>query len=73
LIEYLAQAPSIYISGGIGPLRGKIFRVGHMGKAATPPYLMEFLFAVETFLRKKGFKVPVGVSLVGLTEERKSK
>ncbi|HEY74151.1 MAG: hypothetical protein DRJ03_04385 [Chloroflexi bacterium] len=73
LIEYLAQAHSIYISGGIGPLRGKIFRVGHMGKAATPPYLMEFLFAVETFLRKKGFKVPVGVSLVGLTEERKSK
>jgi len=68
LIEYLAQAHSIYISGGIGPLRGKIFRVGHMGKASTPPYLMEFLFAVETFLRQKGLAYPIGASLAGLAE-----
>lgn len=68
LMEYLAQAHNILISGGIGSLRGKIFRVGHMGKAATRPYLMEFLFAVETFLRCKGLAVPVGTSLVGLAE-----
>ncbi|MFQ6099641.1 MAG: pyridoxal-phosphate-dependent aminotransferase family protein [Anaerolineae bacterium] len=68
LIEYLAQTHGILISGGIGSLRRKIFRVGHMGKAATPPYLMEFLFAVETFLRKKGLTVPVGAGLVGLAE-----
>jgi len=73
LIGYLAQDKGILVSGGIESLRGKIFRVGHMGKAATPPYLMEFLFAVETFLRQKGFDVPVGASLVGLTEERESK
>ncbi len=66
LIEYLAQAHSILISGGIGLLRGKIFRVGHMGKAATQPYLIEFLFAVETFLRRKGLTCPVGTSLTGL-------
>jgi len=73
LIEYLAQAHSILISGGIGLLRGKIFRVGHMGKAATRPYLMEFLFAVETFLRQKGLAYPVGASLAGLAEAEKQK
>lgn len=66
LMQYLAQAYGILIAGGIGPLRGRIFRVGHMGKAATRPYLIELLFAVETFLRQKGLAVPVGTSLVGL-------
>lgn len=68
LMNYLAQANGILVSGGIGPLRGKIFRVGHMGKAATPPYLMEFLFAVETFLRQRGLTCPVGASLTGLKD-----
>jgi len=68
LMDYLAQAHGILISGGIGPLRGKIFRVGHMGKAGTRPYLMEFLFAVETFLRRRGLAVPVGAGLIGLAE-----
>ena len=68
LIKYLAQTYGILISGGIGPLRGKIFRVGHMGKATTPPYLMEFLFAVETFLRQRGLACPVGASLAGLAD-----
>ncbi len=66
LIEYLAQEHGILISGGIGPLKGKIFRVGNMGKARTRSYLMEFLFAVEAFLRHKGLDVPVGASLVGV-------
>jgi len=69
LIEYLAHAHSIYVSSGIEPLQAKIFRVGHMGKAATPPYLMEFLFAVETFLRQRGLACPVGASLAGLAAQ----
>ena len=68
MARYLAEEHGILISGGIGPLAGKIFRVGHMGKAATRPYLMEFLFAVEEFLRGKGFDVPPGTSLVGLAQ-----
>ena len=66
LIEYLAQTHDIFIAGGIGPLRGRIFRVGNMGKARTRPYLIEFLFAVEAFLRSKGLAVPVGASLVSI-------
>ncbi|HIP87793.1 MAG TPA: alanine--glyoxylate aminotransferase family protein [Anaerolineales bacterium] len=68
LARYLAQEHGILISGGIGPLRGKIFRVGHMGKASPRPYLMEFLFAVEEFLRGKGFDVRPGATFVGLVQ-----
>jgi alanine-glyoxylate transaminase/serine-glyoxylate transaminase/serine-pyruvate transaminase len=68
LMAYLAREHGILISGGLEPLAGKIFRVGHMGKAATRPFLMEFLFAVEEFLRGKGISVAPGASMVGLTE-----
>ncbi|MCX7827563.1 MAG: hypothetical protein N2689_18710, partial [Verrucomicrobiae bacterium] len=68
LMDYLAQEHGILISGGLEPLAGKIFRVGHMGKASTRPFIMEFLFAVEEFLRRKGLAVPPGASMVGMAE-----
>jgi hypothetical protein len=40
--------------------------VGHLGKAATREYLVDFLLAVEEFLRHKNIRVPVGATLVGL-------
>jgi hypothetical protein len=36
-----------------------------LGKAATREYLVDFLFAVEEFLRHKDIRVPVGASLMG--------
>jgi len=68
LSVYLAQSHGILISGGLGPLAGHIFRIGHMGKAATRPYLMEFLLAMEAFLRQQGLALPDGAGLVGLAE-----
>lgn len=67
LSKWLAEERSIAIGGAFGPLSGKIFRVGHLGKAAEREYLIDFLFAVEEFLRSKGMDVPFGASLVGLT------
>jgi alanine-glyoxylate transaminase/serine-glyoxylate transaminase/serine-pyruvate transaminase len=66
LLQWLASERELFVGGGIGELSGKIFRVGHLGKATTREYLIEFLFAVEEFLRLKGIDVPVGASLVGL-------
>ncbi len=66
LMGYLAKEHGILISGGLGPFENKVFRVGHMGKASTRPFLLEFLFAVEEFLRIKGLPVRPGQSLVGL-------
>lgn len=51
---YLLKEHDLMIAGGIGPLHGKMFRVGHMGKAATPEYTDEFLSAVKDFLATKG-------------------
>ena len=67
LMDYLAHEHGILISGGLESLAGKIFRVGHMGKAATRPFVMEFLFAVEEFLRGRGIPVPAGASMVGMS------
>lgn len=58
LTEYLAEQHDILVSVGLGPLAGKIFRVGHMGKASTEPYLEAFLSAVEAFMVQRGIRVP---------------
>ena len=52
LITYLQAEHGIKISGGIGALSGKIFRVGHMGEAKSEAYARAFLAAVEDFLRR---------------------
>jgi alanine-glyoxylate transaminase/serine-glyoxylate transaminase/serine-pyruvate transaminase len=64
--DWLVEQREIAIGGGLGELSGKMFRVGHLGKAATRDYLLDFLFAMEEFLRYKGISIPVGSGLVGL-------
>lgn len=66
LSKWLAEQRNIAIGGAFGAIAGKIFRVGHLGKAAEREYLVDFLFAVEEFLRYKGIEAPVGAGLVGL-------
>jgi alanine-glyoxylate transaminase / serine-glyoxylate transaminase / serine-pyruvate transaminase len=65
-IQWLVNERGMAVGGGLGELNGKIFRVGHLGKAAEREYLVDFLYAVEEFLRYKGMNVPVGASLVSL-------
>jgi len=64
--QWLVEQRNIAIGGGLGELSGKMFRVGHLGKAASREYLVDFLFAMEEFLRHKGISVPLGASLGGL-------
>ncbi len=64
--RWLADERGVIIGGAIGGLSGKIFRVGHLGPAATREYLLEFLFSSEEFLRRKGFPVPRGAALEDL-------
>jgi len=66
MLRWLAEERGILVGGGLEQLAGKIFRVGHLGKASTREYLMDFLFSVEEFLRLKEMDVPVGASFVGL-------
>lgn len=66
LINWLAAERGIYVGGGIGEMSGKIFRVGHLGKATTREYLAEFLIAAADFLRSKGAKIPEGAGISAL-------
>ncbi len=54
LARFLRDEHGILIGGGIAELRGKIFRVGHMGRAASDEYVEAFLVAVKDFLRRAG-------------------
>jgi alanine-glyoxylate transaminase/serine-glyoxylate transaminase/serine-pyruvate transaminase len=48
------------IGAGLGPLAGRIFRVGLMGAGSTPQIVLLFLSAFERVLTSNGAKVPPG-------------
>ena len=50
----------IEIGAGLGPLAGKIWRVGLMGASSTPAAVLLFLGAFESVLRANGLGVPRG-------------
>lgn len=56
LIQWLEAERKVCITGGIGELAGKIFRVGHLGKATTDEYLADFWSAIKGFLQYKGIQ-----------------
>lgn len=66
MMKWLLEERSITVGGGLGPLSGRIFRIGHLGKSAEREYLVDFLFAMEEFLRSKGMNIPVGAGLAGM-------
>lgn len=64
LSNWLVNERGMAVGGGLNELSGKIFRVGHLGKAAGDEYLSAFLLAVEEFLQYKGLPVAASMSLV---------
>jgi len=58
LRRYLVDEWQIMISGGLDDLAGQIFRVGHIGKAASAEYTDAFLQGMEAYLRLQGYDVP---------------
>ena len=47
---------NIEIAGGLGPLKGKVFRVGLMGSGSTPRNVLTFLGALGESLRAEGYR-----------------
>ncbi len=66
MMSWLVAQHEIAVGGGLGELSGKMFRVGHLGKASTREYLLDFLYAMEEYLRYRGIQVTRGSSLVGI-------
>jgi alanine-glyoxylate transaminase/serine-glyoxylate transaminase/serine-pyruvate transaminase len=54
---------SIEIGGGLGPFKGKAWRIGLMGAASTRRNVTIFLTALETILSDQGMAVSPGASL----------
>lgn len=58
LRRYLVEEWHIMISGGLADLRDKVFRVGHIGKAASTEYSERLLQGIEAYLQLRGYSVP---------------
>jgi alanine-glyoxylate transaminase/serine-glyoxylate transaminase/serine-pyruvate transaminase len=54
---------SVEIGGGLGPLRGKTWRVGLMGESSQRSHVLTFLSALSDVLDREGFKVEPGSAL----------
>jgi alanine-glyoxylate transaminase/serine-glyoxylate transaminase/serine-pyruvate transaminase len=54
---------NIEIGGGLGPVAGKIWRIGLMGYSASQANVLLVLSALETLLKREGYKVPGGAAL----------
>jgi alanine-glyoxylate transaminase/serine-glyoxylate transaminase/serine-pyruvate transaminase len=59
----LLQEYSIEIGGGIGKLKGKIWRIGLMGYNSTPQTVRTFLIALEALLRTEAPSIAMGAAL----------
>lgn len=58
----------IEIGGGLGELKGKVWRVGLMGYNATQANVTQFLAALEDVLNAQGFQTPPGAGLKAANE-----
>ena len=57
--QYLLERRNMEISGGFGPLAGKVFRIGTMGYGSTAENVLLILEALEEALRHAGY-APAG-------------
>jgi len=63
----LLQTFNIEVGAGLGPLAGKIWRVGLMGATSTPPTLLLFLGALESALAAHGHRHTAGAGVAAAT------
>jgi alanine-glyoxylate transaminase / serine-glyoxylate transaminase / serine-pyruvate transaminase len=54
---------NLEVGAGLGPLAGKIWRVGLMGASSTPQTVLQFLASVEGALAANGHAAPAGAGV----------
>jgi alanine-glyoxylate transaminase / serine-glyoxylate transaminase / serine-pyruvate transaminase len=54
---------NIEVAGGLGPIKGKIWRVGLMGYSCQETNVLLFLAAFEKTLSDQGFRLPAGAGV----------
>lgn len=53
---------NLEIGGGLGPVKGKVWRLGLMGDSSTPRNVLYFLSCVERLLTRQGVKIGSGLA-----------
>jgi len=64
---------SIEIGGGLGPLKGQVWRIGLMGHSSSAENVLLLLSALEQQLLAQGYPVPAGVGVTAAIEALKKK
>ena len=61
----------IEIGAGLGPFKGKAWRIGLMGTSSTVRNVTLILSALENLLRQQGYQLEPGAALAAATETGK--
>ncbi|MBI4234427.1 MAG: alanine--glyoxylate aminotransferase family protein [Chloroflexi bacterium] len=64
----LLREYNIEVGGGLGKLRGKIWRIGLMGESCSPANVFLLLSALEALLPRFGFEVPAGAGVAAASK-----
>ena len=59
----LLDAHGIEIGGGLGPMKGRVWRIGLMGESSRRAHVLLLLSALEDALRAEGHRVAAGAAL----------
>ena len=54
---------NLEIGGGLGPLKGKVWRIGLMGYSSTPENVLLVLASLEKMLASEGYKAEPGAGV----------
>ena len=59
---------NIEIAGGLGPIKGKIWRIGLMGYSCQETNILLFLASLEKTLQDQGFRLPAGAGVAAAVQ-----
>ncbi|MBM7623957.1 pyridoxal-phosphate-dependent aminotransferase family protein [Sporohalobacter salinus] len=62
LCQKLKESYNVYITGSKGELRGKVFRIGHLGNVSRVD-ILSTISALELVLKEEGFDLELGAGL----------
>ena len=61
--QKLLNEYNIEIGGGLGPLKGKIWRIGLMGESSSEENVLFLLYAMEKILQAEGYQLETGAGV----------
>jgi len=63
----------IEIAGGLGPLKGQVWRIGLMGYSSTEENILRVLSALEKLLAAEGYSVEPGAGVMAAIQALRKK